>query len=175
MGRPFETSAIGSPSRWLVVFDREASSWWASFVAFGYYKHVRAIGYVHDADAWLFYDVQFAGTILQIARGDGARKLMTQWAAGADVLAIDAGCAFGQKFGFGCFRPLICTTAVAHLLGLPGALLPDALYRQCLRHGATRVGDACHGSPEGAAAAARPDARPADDDGAASAGGRDAE
>jgi hypothetical protein len=141
MGRPLLTDVIGAPTRWLVVFDREASSWWASLVAFGHYKHARAIGYVHEADAWLFYDVQFAGTILQIARGDGARRLMAEWAAGADVLAISS---LPPKGG-GWWRPLLCTTAIAHLIGLPGALRPDALYRQCLAHGAVPVGDARHG------------------------------
>jgi hypothetical protein len=151
MGRPLPLDVIGAPTRWLVVFDREASSWWASLVAFGYYKHVRAIGHVYDLDAWLFYDVQFGGTILQIARGDGARRLMAEWAAGADVLAYPTICLTidghsKPKKLFWCpltfFRPLLCTTAVAHLLGLPGALLlrPDALYRACIKNGATRVG-----------------------------------
>jgi hypothetical protein len=154
MGRTLQTDVIGAPTRWLVVFDREASSWWASLVALGHYKHARAIGYVHDADAWLFYDVQFAGTILQLARGDAARRLMAEWAAGADVLAYPTICLTidghsKPKKLFWCpltfLRPLLCTTAVAHLLGLPGALRPDALYRQCLRHGAVPVGDARHG------------------------------
>jgi hypothetical protein len=145
VGRPIDCDVIGGPTRWLVVFDREASSWWASFVALGHYKHVRAIGYVYDLDAWLFYDVQFAGTILQIARGDGAKALMAEWAAGADVLVIETPCNSLALPGapWRSLRPLLCTTAIAHLLGLPGALpclRPDALYRACIKNGATRVG-----------------------------------
>jgi hypothetical protein len=145
MGRPLARDLISAPTRWLIAFDRVAASWWSNLIACGHYKHVRALGYIYDLDAFVFYDVQLRGTSIQVARGKGAQVLMAEWAADADVLAIDAGCAFGQKFGFGCFRPLICTTAVAHLLGLPGALRPDALYRQCLAHGAYPVGDARHG------------------------------
>jgi hypothetical protein len=155
MGRPLPTDAIGSPTRWLIVFDRKAASWWADLVALGRYKHVRAFGYVHDLDAYVFYDVQFAGTTLQLARGDGARRLMVEWTANADVLAMDAIHPITPRV-IRPFRPLICTTAVAHLLGLgpssrwclPGALLlrPDAFYRACLRYGATPVGGA-HGEP----------------------------
>ena len=89
MGRPLQTDVIGSPTRWMIVFDREAASWWTNFIAFGHYKHVRAFGYVHEADAYLFYDVKFGGTVLQIARGDGARALMLEWTANADVLRWD--------------------------------------------------------------------------------------
>lgn len=138
MGRPLPTDIIGSPTRWLVVFDRSASSWWTSLIALGHYKHVRAFGYIFDADAYLFYDVQLGGTRLHLARGDGARALMMEWTADADVLVIEARKA--RNSNFRPFRPLVCTTAVAHLLGLRGALRPDAFYRQCLRHGATSVG-----------------------------------
>jgi hypothetical protein len=146
MGRPLATDIIGSPTRWLIVFDRKAASWWASLIALGRYKHVRAFGYVHDADAYIFYDVQFSGTRLQLARGDGARALMLEWTADADVLAIDQRekLQINQAGDFGRFsaiiRPLLCTTAIAHLVGLPGALRPDAFFRQCLSYGATPVG-----------------------------------
>ncbi|HEY1433074.1 MAG TPA: hypothetical protein VGF39_15820 [Stellaceae bacterium] len=120
-----------------------------NLIACGHYKHVRAFGYVHECDAYLFYDVQLGGTVLQLARGDGARALMTEWAASADVLVI-------EKLGISpspiarFFQPLLCTTAIAHLLGLPGALpclRPDALYRACLKNGAIPVGG-CHGAAD---------------------------
>jgi hypothetical protein len=74
---------------------------------------------------------------------------MLEWTANADVLAMDANSAnSANSANFRILRPLICTTAIAHLLGLPGALLlrPDAFYRACLRYGATAVGGA-HGEP----------------------------
>jgi hypothetical protein len=153
---------VGTPARWLLVFDREAATWWMSLIALGRYKHVRAIGYVHDADAYLFYDVQYGGTTLQLARGKGARQLIAGWIADADVLAIEPRCHISFPV-----RCLLCTTAIAHLVGLPGALRPDALFRQALRNGATWVHH--HGRTEAAAAPARSDARPADVDGAAAA------
>jgi hypothetical protein len=181
MGHPLETDVISAPTRWILVFDREAASWWTSFIAFGRYKHVRAFGFVHDADSYVFYDVQFTKTTIQIARGAGARALMLDWTVNADVLRYDGRFSAekpGGKAGktpafwgrffrpFGPFRPLLCTTAIAHLIGLPGgALRPDALYRQCLRNGAVAI----HGLTQSTSPAARPDARPVDGDGAAAA------
>jgi hypothetical protein len=135
MGRPLETDIAAAPARWLLVFARAASSWWANLVACGRYKHVRAIGYLYDLDAWLFYDVQFGGTTLTVARGAAAARLFGTWIAGADVLVIEA----GKRRVSLRLRPLLCTTAIAHLVGLPGALRPDALYRQCVRHGAVKI------------------------------------
>ena len=160
----------------MLVFNRQAISWWTNFIAFGHYKHVRAFGYVHDADAYVFYDVQFSGTIIQIARGDGARALMLEWTANADVLRYDGrfSAAFPQPFrSFSAlFRPFICTTAIAHLIGLPGALLtlrPDALYRACIESGAVAI----HGlTGQSTPAPAGSDARQPDGDGAAPAGSR---
>ena len=174
MGHPIATDVIGTPTRWMLVFNRQAISWWTNFIAFGRYKHVRAFGYVHAADAYVFYDVQFSGTVIQIARGDGARALMLEWTANADVLRWDAGTNAGKTPAFlrQFFRPLICTTAIAHLIGLPGALLtlrPDALYRACIESGAVAI----HGlTGQSTPAPAGSDARQPDGDGAAPAGSR---
>ena len=142
MGDPLDADAIGQPARWLVVFNREATTWWTSLVACGHFKHVRAFGYVSDCDAWIFYDVQFSGTTLCIARGNAAARQMTEWMVDADVLMMEA--ASGTMPAMRPMRlwariwcPLLCTTTIASLLGLPGsAWRPDALYSQCLRHGA---------------------------------------
>ena len=164
MGHPISTDVIGAPTRWMLVFNRQAISWWTNFIAFGRYKHVRAFGYVHDADAYVFYDVQFSGTIIQIARGDGARALMLEWTANADVLRWDIG-TFGTLSRRVPFVPFLCTTAIAHLIGLPGALLtlrPDALYRACIESGAVAI----HGlTGQSTPAPAGSDARQPDGDG----------
>jgi hypothetical protein len=138
VGHPIPTDASGSPTRWLIVFDRRAATWWASLVALGRHKHARCFGYIHACDAWLFYDCQFFHTTIQVARGEEAKRLIAEWTADADVLAMNAGTS--GRFWPGLFRPMLCTTAVARLLGLPcRALRPDAFRRQCLRHGATIV------------------------------------
>ena len=173
MGRPLARDVIGRPTRWLIAFDREAASWWTNFIAFGHYKHVRAFGYVDEADAYVFYDVQFTGTVIQVARGAGARALMGEWAANADLLRYDSGFirpsgGFIQSLAR-FIRPLICTTAIAHLLGLPGALRnwrPDGFYRACIESGAKVI---IHGRTEGTTPAAGSDAGPADVDRAAPA------
>ena len=140
MGRPISTDAAGSPTRWLIVFDLTAATWWASLIALGRYKHARTFGHVHACDVWLFYDCQFFHTTIQIARGEEARRLIAEWTADADVLAIDARLNVGRWASGWWPMPLICTTAVARLIGLPCcALRPDAFRRQCLRHGATIV------------------------------------
>jgi hypothetical protein len=84
----------------------------------------------------VFYDVQFAGTFVHVARGEQALRLAAEWTGDdADVLAIDARTP-SRWFPL----PLICTCAVARLIGLPSRVLrPDAFYRECLKYGATIV------------------------------------
>lgn len=166
MGRLLPTDSIGAPTRWLLVFNHKAETWWSRLAACGRLKHVRAFGYVADADAYVFFDPQFEGMSIQIARGDGARRLMVEWCQDADVLAIDARPSF-LIFRF--FMPLLCTTAIAHLIGLPvSALRPSALYRKCLQNGATVVnGQTSRHSP----GPAGPDAAAAHADCPAAAGG----
>lgn len=163
MGRLIPTDTIGTPTRWLLVFNRKASSWWTSLVAMGRYKHVRTFGYVASADAYIFYDVQFGRTILAIARGDGARRLMLEWCQDADVLSIPA--APGLSRAFPGIVPMLCTTAVARLVGVRCVARPDALWRECLRNGAIPIGQSSN-SPS----PARPDAAAAHEDCPAAAG-----
>ena len=141
MGRLILADSIGSPACWILVFSHQAGSRWAGWLAMGRLKHVRAIGYVSACDAWLFYDVQFGGTTLQVARGDLAARQMEEWCIDSDVLVMPAPSTMPahrpMRLWSRIWCPLLCTTTIASLLGLPGgALRPDALYSQCLRHGA---------------------------------------
>jgi hypothetical protein len=166
MGRVVATDSIGSPTRWMLVFDRSSSLWWANLIP-GRYKHVRAFGYVHDCDTYVFYDVQFVGTTLQLARGEHARRLMVEWTADADVLRYDGGSA---PLNRAWCLPFLCTTAIAHLIGLPGGTLrPTAFHKQCLRYGATPFGEANGCPAEDPASPRRSDACAADVDGLAAA------
>jgi hypothetical protein len=166
VGQLLPSDAIGSPGRWLIVFSLKAKTWWTSLVAFGRYKHVRCFGYVAAVDAYLFYDVQFGGTTLQLARGEPARRLMLEWCWDADVLAIGTP-TNSDKLRQRWFTPLLCTTAVAHLIGLEcvATLRPDAFYRACLRAGAVPIGRTQSTDP-----ACRPDAAAAYEDCASAAG-----
>lgn len=165
MGQPLSTDSIGAPTRWLLVFNHKAETWWSRLAACGRLKHVRAFGYVAESDAYVFFDPQFEGMSIQIARGDGARRLMVEWCQDADVLAVNASRSLQQRW----FMPLLCTTAIAHLIGLPfTALRPDALYRKCLQNGATVInGQTSRHSP----GPTGPDAAAAHADCPAAAGG----
>jgi hypothetical protein len=135
MGQPLLIDACGSPFRWMVVFDRAAASRWASLVAMGRYKHARCFGFVASCDCWVFVDCQFAGMAVQVARGEGVRRLIAEWTSDADVLAIDA-----RPPGPWFPLPMVCTVAVARVVGLPvRALRPDGFFRLCLKHGASVI------------------------------------
>lgn len=129
------TNSAGAPARWLIVFQPRSDIWWVNWTAFGHFKHVRAIGFVPETDCWVFYDVALVTTVL-LARGAAARAMMLDWTAGATVLAMNpTGRNVVRRF------PFCCTTAIAHLVGIRGALRPDALYRDCRANGAQIVAD----------------------------------
>ncbi len=126
---------IVQPDTWTLVFNREAATWWASWLALGRYKHVRAYAYVPFLHVWVFYDVNLAGTDIVIAAdGEPASKMIESWIENADLLQM-------KRQGGARMRALPplgawCVPAVKRLLGLQCvALRPDALYRHCLRNG----------------------------------------
>jgi hypothetical protein len=138
MGQPIPTDAT-APIRWLVSFDRRAASWWADLIALGARKHVRCFRHVPECDCWLFYDCQFLGTLIHVARSEEARRLVMEWTTDADVLAIDMPAEPVRRLQFP-LLPMICTVATSRLIGLPSrALRPDALFQALLRRGATIV------------------------------------
>lgn len=123
---------IVSPEIWTLVFNREASTWWASWLAFGRYKHVRAYAYVPFLHVWVFYDVHLTGTeIIMTADGEAARRQIAAWIVKADLIRMQrrAGKLGPPLFGF-------CVPAIKRLLGLRCVVWrPDALYRFCLKNG----------------------------------------
>jgi hypothetical protein len=129
------TDAYGTPSRWLLVFRRRADVWWVNYCP-GEFKHVSAFGYVHETDAWIFYDAGLCTTIY-VARGTSARAMMLQRTRG-DVCVLSMEplpCPSSPR------RPIFtCTAAIANLLAIPTiALRPDALYKACIKNGATVI------------------------------------
>ena len=133
-----EHRLIGSPSRWIVVFNLKSANRFIGWLAMGRYKHVRAFGYVAETDVWVFFDVHLGGVTIATARGDDATALMAEWCADADLIGMPVRQRrAGIHFGFW------CVPAIKHLLGLrTRALIPDALWRHCLRHG----GEIIHGN-----------------------------
>jgi hypothetical protein len=141
------------PRKWVLIFNTKAANWWTGFVAFGHYKHVSALGRIPHTDLWILYDAQFGRTQLAV----GSLRDLLDIAAPAeqrvDMMWITAKPA--RRF----FPPLfICTTAIAHLLGLQcSALRPDALWRHCLLNGGEVVSNGKYA--EAAATSAKSDVR----------------
>ena len=125
---------------WFVVFhERCASPFWQRAVP-GRFKHVRAFAWVEGVRAWVFYDVWLTGgsRITLSPGGEMGDMMMGQFIEGASVLKMtarpDARPSLSTLVGFW------CVPAVRRLLNLPGgALMPDALWRDCLAHGAEIV------------------------------------
>lgn len=133
---------ITAPDTWTLVFSREARTWWASWLALGRYKHVRAYAYVPFLHVWVFYDVHLRGTDLIVAAdGEPAQRMIALWMVKADLLRVRRVDFRDHQVGREnrhCL-PLLgfCVPAIRRLLGIPGsALRPDTLYRHCLKHGA---------------------------------------
>lgn len=128
--RTCATNGAGAPPRWLVVFTTKSDRWWIRWIP-GRFKHVRAFGYCHETDCYVFFDPALR-TCIFTARGAGAHLLMMEWVENASVLIMPPGVHESIRW-----MPFFCTSAIASLLGLPArALRPDALYRQCLANGA---------------------------------------
>lgn len=130
-----EGPLVVQPQIWTLVFSREATSRLRSWLAFGRYKHVRAFAYVPFLHVWVFYDVHLSGTDIFIAAdGEPAQRLIAQWIVKADLVRmrrLPGDRKASLFFGF-------CVPAIKRLIGLRCvSLRPDALYRQCLKHGAT--------------------------------------
>ena len=83
-----EHRLIGTPSRWIVVFNRKSANRFIGWLAMGRYKHVRAFGYVAETDVWVFFDVHLGGVTIATARGDDATDLMAEWCADADLIGM---------------------------------------------------------------------------------------
>jgi hypothetical protein len=127
----------GEPVHWQLCFSRKSATAFANFLPIGRYKHVRAFGYVAHINTWIFFDPSWRRTTIRVARGDAANALIHEFLYLADVIQMPACERAGAAPLFGW-----CAPAVAHLLGLAsGALRPDALFRDCLRHGGELLAD----------------------------------
>lgn len=125
---------IVQPEFWTVVFSRETSTRWVSWLALGRYKHVRAYAYVPFLHVWVFFDPHIGGTDIVIAAdGAPAQAMIASWIERADLVRVRR-VAARRRFpvlGF-------CVPAIRRLLGIPGgALRPDAFFAECLAHGGT--------------------------------------
>lgn len=142
MGEAIYGPKAFQPTVWTLCFERSAISW-ASHLALGRYKHVRAFGYVPFLHVWVFYDVGFRGaSVVVAADGPDADSIIEFWSRTADLLSVLPAHPFVPRlpvFGW-------CVPSIRRLIGFRGgALRPDAFYRQCLAQGATPI-ELDHGS-----------------------------
>ena len=137
---PFSTV---EPNDWLVVFHRKTKIRWLKWLAMGEFVHVSALAYCAGFKAWLVYDTQLNGTrLFLIPHGDAVKSFFVEHADGAEIVRFRrqyGGMGFTSRLGF------YCVPAIKHLLAVRcGAWRPDALYRELIRLGGTRVNERKH-------------------------------
>jgi len=117
---------------WILLFCKKRGRWWVRLLAWGRYRHVKAIAYLPAMRAWLFYDVRFNGTRLTLAREDepGTDTFLHDYLDGCDLVAmpqLPIPKRVAPHAGFW------CTLAMKHLVGIRSAALrPDRLWRDTL-------------------------------------------
>lgn len=127
----------GPLAEWFVVFIHADSAAWHYVLRRGF-RHVYAFGYDAPAGRWLVFDAAFDGFYIRAFDGDTIDALVRGVAAGGGTILKAKTEAHRVK------RPLLfatCVTAIARLLGLPGAcaLSPYGLYRTLLARGAVHA------------------------------------
>ena len=129
------------PTEWNVVFHTKTPWWWLRWV--GKFKHVSAFAYCPGFRAWLVYDTQLSGTrLMLLANGDKARTTLKRYTADCEIVTIARQ---GQRPYWSSRLGFYCCPAIKHLLGVRcHAFTPDALYRQLLQNGGTRVDEREH-------------------------------
>jgi hypothetical protein len=122
----------GYPKRWTLCFDPSPATPLLKYLIPGRFKHVRAFGYVPLDGVWVFVDWTLKGMVIRAApdQSQTADNLIRAWIDGCDLVQVDNGSRMRALPGF------YCVGAMKRLTGVPsGALLPDGLWRDCLKFG----------------------------------------
>ena len=123
------------PSSWLLVFHTKCRTPWVNRLVIGRYKHVSAVGWVANAQSWVFYDPTLQRTQILVLPDQLGIETYARLAVGNAVLQMPVLERRGSaRLGFW------CVPAIKHLVGLrSGALRPDVLWRDCLANGAKEI------------------------------------
>lgn len=132
----FVQRTSGQVTTWFVTFERDAPGWWKYLIP-GEFKHVRAFGYCPRSLTYVLIDPKYAAMDVFLAPQGEIDILRLFTAKAVAVLELRAQARPRPNLRLvGC-----CTSTVRDLLGLPGygplSALPDVLYRDCIRAGAT--------------------------------------
>lgn len=124
---------------WLVAFWPKAATPLVNKLVRGRFKHVSVFAFAPDARTWVWIDVALMGTRVQLLPDTQAAQLILgDWTKEAAVLQMPV----QERNRIRIAPGFWCVTAVKHMLGLrSGALLPDALWRDCLANGAKVIFD----------------------------------
>ena len=120
----------GPPSRarelvfWVVAFYGRPRNWWEVLWFKPGFRHCIAFAWI-DSDRWLEFNPKLPRCEVKVLTGPQySRRLQALDRAGATT--IKAMCAGGKRHSP---RIATCAGAIAHVLGVRGALLPHGLYR----------------------------------------------
>lgn len=127
------------PTEWYVIFHPSTTSPLLSFLAFGHFKHVSAIGYYAGFKVWLLFDARRAGMRVPLIAHESMKAVIGEYTEGCTLVKFarrpdPIGMAPHLRLGF------FCVTAVKHLLGVRcPTLRPDGLFRHLMKHGGTVI------------------------------------
>lgn len=129
----------GKVTRWFVVFSETVPSPAFRYLIPGKFKHVMAFGYSPEARTWLFSDPAYTGAEYALVPDHLASMVIARFVGNGTVIRIDAKPFLGPNLRIiSC-----CTSTIRHTLGLSGwgllSLIPDQLYRDCLRAGGVEI------------------------------------
>lgn len=130
----------GKITTWFVAFLPRSGSRLCNWLIPGRFKHVCAFAYCPENQSWAVVEPDACGTEVAIFPAVECWVFLEPLlAAGAVIVKIAARKRrwLGPRL-IGC-----CTSNVRDLVGLPGcgilSLLPDMVYRDCLRHGGVNL------------------------------------
>lgn len=126
----FDFGGFDGPDEWLVCFHERAATWWVRLIP-GRFKHVSAIGVCKLGQVWVGIDPAVDRTRIWAWRNTSiAHKRILEWTDDALVVAMPARSS-RSRLRLGGW----CVPVIGSLIGIGGALRPDALLRSCLRNG----------------------------------------
>lgn len=118
------------PQEWFVVFKYKSALRWCNWIP-GRFHHCFAMAYIEELKSWVFVEfAPLAGAAIAFCPDTEVNEWLGEASRDAVVVKMPARMTRGWYCG------LWCVPLTAHVIGLKScALLPDGLFRDCLRQG----------------------------------------